>query len=157
MPSMAEGSEDLESSGGLSKVDLVSLGRAPSSKLHTISPFFKLQTQKEGNNNTRVLNEPGISFLAGISPFLSGLFPRPSCLTLFSAYAWCYFTGTDTVPSSLLCSGASLLEVCTVLHALVLATPRWGVLPTLQAGMWEAGNMAAWCTMEGCTRLPSFS
>lgn len=47
------GSEDLESSRGLSKADLVSPGRALCSELRTISPFFLLQTQigKEGNNN----------------------------------------------------------------------------------------------------------
>lgn len=48
-----EESEALESSGALSKADLVSPGLALCSELHTISPLFMLQTQigKEGNNS----------------------------------------------------------------------------------------------------------
>lgn len=141
------GSEGLESSGGLSKADLVSLGQALCSQLHTISPFFLLQTQKEGNNNIQEswMNQESHSWQE--SPH--------SCLVCFPAPAAspCSVLMLDAILQKQIlflppCVFRSLAAggVHTLLRALTLATPRWGVLPTLQTGIWEAGNMAAWCT-----------
>lgn len=137
------GSEDLESSGGLSKADLVSPGRAQCSELHTISPFFLLQTQigKGGNNNRQEswMNQESHSWQE--SPH--------SCLVCFPAPA---------------ASPCSVLKLDAILHEQILflppravyqpccwrcAAPRWDVLPTSQSEAWEAGNIPA-----GCMRKP---
>lgn len=133
------GGEDLESSGGLSNTDF----RALRSELHTISPFFLLQTQigKEGNNNRQEswMNQESHSWQE--SPH--------SCLVCFPAPA--------ASPCSVLVLDAILQEQilclppwavyephcwrCAAPHCppCAWATPGWAVLPTSQAGSWETG------------------
>lgn len=146
------GSEDLESSRGLSKADLVSPGRALCSELHTISPFFLLQTQIGKETITDKSPEwtrnliPGRNLPIPVWSVSPPQLPHPVqclCLMLFYRNRYCSFL--PALFMSLTAGGVQPPRVC-------ICNPLLGCSSRFTGWDLRSREYGSWAHIKACTR-----